>query len=415
MRRTRALVLVAIASASLLAACQLVLGIDGIDGEAAPDAATDAGIDATDASAATDATVAPFLCAFPPSGVPTPPSALYPPQDSGVRGILAFAIESMSGDTVSSFNLDCRDTVSAAAGITDKPCATSPVDEDGGIDNEYVDGVRAVFPSSTDFISQVFDAVSNDGEQTLLLVIQGTGGALDQEGNFPNPSFMTSSVAGLAAVGCTPSYINGFCADGGNTCGPNASGAPRWDGCDLWSSPTNPSDNGSVYTTNLGFASDAYLRSGKVVMRFDKLSIALNAAGLDLEDVTLVAQPSVQTVDAGDGGDAGPSFVVLDGQMAGRVPAENLLAVAARYELDGMPLCALPGLQSEKGRLCALRDLPAFDLAHPDLRGGAPTAACTRVSIVVSFHAVQARILPSGLVVPYVDPCTGGFDASCSP
>lgn len=410
MQRVRASIFVSILSAALLSACQWVLGIDNIDGETRADASA---VDAQ-GDAGSDATTIPFTCAFPPPGVPAPPSFAFPDDDSGVHDYIVFAFQTMKSADAPGVNLDCRDTESGDAGVVDKPCATSPVDQDGGVDNELLGALQSVIPVTTDFLNEVYGALTLGGAQSLILVVQRTGsdGVLPEAGTLTSPAYMTSSTAGLAAVGCPSTFVRGFCPDGGDTCdaGSQDAGA-RWDGCDTWSSLTDPALGSSVTTTNLGLASQTYVQDGKLVIRFDALTVALNGGGLNMEDVTIIAQPSTVVVDGG------ASITVLDGQIVGRIPAEDLLRVAARYVVSGMkPVCTTGLLNdSTKAKLCVLRDLPTFDPAHPEQRGGNAAATCTRLSVALEFHAVQANILPSNVSVPYVDPCEGGFDASCLP
>ena len=198
-------------------------------------------------------------------------------------------------------------------------------------------------------------------------------------------------------------YISsGILVDGG------AFQPPSWDGHDVWNiDPTtsggesNKGDAGWTYTP-LHFSSEAYVTGGTLVARIPNVDLGLGVGKVGLTNAVLTAR--ISPMGAG---------YRMDGQLAGRVPTREILALLAVFA-DPLSdsgfdlLCGQnPTFLQYRSTICQAADITSDPVAGP-------TAPCDALSVAVSFAALPAVF---GAPAPsrYATPGCDGAVNDCTP
>jgi hypothetical protein len=178
-------------------------------------------------------------------------------------------------------------------------------------------------------------------------------------------------------------------------------GGPSWGGSDPW----NINDI-SFLDAGVPRAEDnaAYVAGGKLVARLSNAGLLFVMNGrplrVDVTDAVLTARISI-----GDGG-----VPMLDeGQFAGRIPQESLIAAISTLPLLEEPMvCSSPtAFESVRTEVCKRADILRKS-------GGAKAARCDALSFVLAFDAVQAKVGVVETVTQFdAGPCPPGTKFDC--
>jgi hypothetical protein len=350
-----------VGSTLLVAACQLLVGIEDERGAERPPVtvADDGGADADAASACQ---------------LTHPPSAPDAPPDGGEQ-TLSFAIQTfrVRPKDLPPIGYDLDDRCSAAADTPspDLDCSgATKGDDPGGVDNAFglfAEGLVGLTGtnSSPDPFARTFNAWTTIGRQTLQITLALYNLQSDD------------AVVAVSVLQSGP-FLTTLGAD---------AGAPQWDGGDQWSVVGIPLPS-----------QHAWVRDGLLVARFNDLRLPFGDAEMRLKDAVVTAKLERSS---------GAPWRLTSGIIAGRASAVEL-AVGLLRTTDGknQPYCNNQGVREYvfKG-LCGARDIRVTK----SLDG---TGACDAVSLALGFDAVEAQFPTRGSPPPPVG-CADLADAAC--
>jgi hypothetical protein len=356
MRTRRLATALVLASALLVAACQLLVGIADERGVAR---SPDAGVAEADSGC--------LLAHHPP---PAPDA-----QPPGVEQTLTFAIQTFRVSPVGApplgYDLDDRCTTDMPPADLDCSGATI-ADDPGGVDNAFGSFAKqlvalARLDAGPDPFAKTTNAWVAAGKQTLQITLA----LYNQQSN-------DDSVA-LSILPSGP-FLTSLCADD--------AGAPRWDGCDQWSFVGNPLPS-----------RQAWVRDGLLVARIDDLHLPLADAEIRLKDAVVTANVERS---------GGAAWRLTGGIIAGRASVVEL-AVGLLRTTDGnnQPYCNNQAVRDYVfNGLCGARDIRAA-------KSQDGTGACDAVSLALGFDAVEAQF-PTHGSLPALAGCPDVLaDAAC--
>jgi hypothetical protein len=355
MRTRRLATALMFGSTLLVAACQLLIGIENERGGALPPA--EAGVTETDSGCP--------LAYHPPSA----PDA----QPTGVEHTLTFAIKTFRVSPVGvpplGYDLDDRCTTDVPPADLDCLGATR-ADDPGGVDNAFGFFAKqlialARLDAGPDPFARTVNAWTTIGRQTLQISLALYNEQPDDE-----------SVS-LSILQSGP-FLASLCAD---------AGAPRWDGCDQWSFVGNPLPS-----------QHAWVRDGLLVARIDDLRLPFGDAEMRLKDAVVTAKVER----------SGAVWRLTSGIIAGRASVVEL-AVGLLRTTDGknQPYCNDPAVREFVfSGLCGARDIRATKRQDG-------TGACDAVSLALGFDAVEAQFPTRGSPAPPVGCADVLPDAAC--
>jgi hypothetical protein len=364
--------------AMLLAACQLLLGVEDEKGAARPPVIV--GDDGGDADVASGCQLA-----HPPSA----PAA----KDGGPPQTIFFAAQtfrvSPSGAPRIGYDLDdrCTDTETPPADLacSGSGSGTAAVDGPGGIDNAlgwFSEQMSEFFKSQDagpDPFAKQFTSYATIGYRTLHISLAlYNGEANDDEVTVSvraSGPFLRSGCAGAGAPDAA--CLNGV-ADAG--C------APQWDGCDQWS------------YVGIPVPSRAWVRDNVLVARIDDLHLPLGDVEISLKDAVVTAR-----LDLTDGA----KRRLTGGILAGRASAAELVSgVLGTTDSNDKSYCNDPTVRATvTSLLCGARDIRATK----SLDG---TGACDAISVGLGFDAVEAQFPTPGIAIP-PGGCPAALEAGC--
>jgi len=192
-----------------------------------------------------------------------------------------------------------------------------PCDGPGGRDNGAAALFARLVPDRAEAGVDVgFDLSVSEGVETLLVELD------EYEGGQDDPSV-------LVAVYDSPGLDPPAPCDGGTVGdgGVNGSGKPKpgWGGCDAWRVSETSLLGGRPRT----FTRNAWVRGGELVAKLDVVAIRLGRSELLLYDAVLSARM-----------ERGPGLPrLVQGAIAGRALAPDLLRTFGEQEIGGKPLC----------------------------------------------------------------------------
>jgi hypothetical protein len=366
-----------VAAATPLVACQLLVGIDddrfSVLAPPAP---------AADASSEEAAATLPDLCAH--RGPPPPPEG----GAGGENRTFYLAVDRyVLNEAAAGFDLDevCTcDPLDRSRGAGQPTCAapegSAPAcDGDGGLDNTLG---RTLEPlSGLVDVAAGFNRQVDCGRGTLLLVISNYNGEADD---------LDVKVSVIESIGIRDPSDGG--ADAAAGCGADAAVPtlpPKRDGTDRWDVPLG-------VTPGVRAQVSGWVRDFNLVIDNRRVSSTLpfyfGATLAQLSGVVITGRlvPLGPTGEVLDGGvDAGrpTSFRLVDGTLAGRAPAAQVLVGAGLIESEGVLACKSAVFDAViRPAVCG-----AVDTMHDtnlDLRG----LRCDAISVAARFEATPAEL-----------------------
>jgi hypothetical protein len=359
MRITRKLLAFAAVSSAAVAACQLLVGAEDVAGVARPADAGDAAV------------VPPGTCvgARPPD-----------PQDGGTgKGpplyFAAKELVTLRDGLPVGYNVDALCT----AGGVGMPCAGSPDDLDGGLDNAFVSFLAgiAINEDASDPLTPNANGQIDAGREGIFFGLYFYNGGADDDA--VELGIVPSS--GLAAVGCGDAAVEAGSLQG-----------PRWDGCDVWTLEDKLPSN------NLTRTQHGYVTGHTLVVPYDDTTFQVGVFAMHLHHAVVTAK-----IVPFDGGVA-----LVDGVVAGQIRTSDLIEGARELRLNvngkATPLCDI-GLDDElRSAVCASRDLR--------VEANDPGAECDGLSVGFGFEAWPSSFGVRGDDPPA--PSCAPTDASCN-
>jgi hypothetical protein len=356
--------------ATMLLACQLIVGVRDEDGVRPPP---------------------PDPCQK--RKPPLPPSAeavaeAGPPRISPNAGPSFYAVQTFkirpTGAPPFGYDLDDHCTGEVTSTTRKEACVLDggidASDDDGGLDNAFGRSLDYLSNAGNDLAGGGFSQSAGRGIFTLVLQVADYNGLADDD----DVKVAIITAINLVSVGCSDA---GFSA------------SPLWDGCDQWNFVTS-----TPYVDPIGSTETirGYVRSHVLVASDVQEPRSFGLGGID---ITLHHPILTATIATGDGGVP----MLSGGVLTGRVPAANLVGFAQRLEIERKPACDQPKyaplVADVISGICRSRDLRTDHNDNGDL-------PCDALSFAIGFEAVKA-----GLVGPRDPPppvCVG-VDASCPP
>lgn len=334
---------------------------DAGDFSATPDA-NDSGAPVADGA---PSIVDPCLHASPPARPDAGPSGA---RQRHVFALSHIAMVGGNADTVG-YDLDgvctCDSRPGAAAegrsSCVPRRADQVPCDSRDGRDNGSATLFGRLIPDRRDgSIDLGFDLSVSEGIGTMLLDVD----ELDGEGDDPEVFVALYESPGLDPPRACDA---GPAGDGGK----NSLGNPKpgWTGCDEWRLSEASLLAGKPRT----FTRNAWVAGGTLVARFDGLRIRVGGTELIVFDAVVTAR-----IDRSQGR---PRLV--QGVVAGRAFAPDILRAFGEYEIDGKPLCR-DELTFAAFRAAACN---ALDMGP----GGDAAAPCDSISVSIEFDAKLAQ------------------------
>ncbi|MBI5534679.1 MAG: hypothetical protein HY898_18280 [Deltaproteobacteria bacterium] len=313
-----------------------------------------------------------------PNRPPEPPKT----NDTGDAGA-AFALHRVSFGDLSGIDpvpaspgYDLDDACTCLGDPSCAPLVASfpACDFDGGTDNAFL-GLWAKY-SAMIGMAEVNQSI-NAGEFGFIVKIDGYNGLQDDP--VVDMTFLVASRANPLADG----------------------GGPGWTGSDQWNINDISFLDGGVPRAR---DNAAYVAGGVLVARLANAGLLFLMNGrplrVDVTQAVLTARISV-----GVGG-----IPILDeGQFAGRIPQESLIAAISTLPLLEEPIvCASPtAFESVRAEVCKRADILRKS-------GGAKAARCDALSFVLAFDAVQAKVGVVETVKQFdAGPCPAGTKFDC--
>jgi hypothetical protein len=360
---------------AVLAACQLIVGVEDEVGAARP-VSTEGGIDAGIED--------PCRKHHPP---PEPSADKLPP-GAGASNYV-FAIRRFYGrpnGRLLGYDLDGRCTGNSTSTTSDSPCrppksAKGPVvDGDGGVDNALVASLDQVgiVTKVEDPLAAAANTNIDRGAFTNLIGLFGYNGQPNDDEIFSQ----VGTAVGLASTGCD--------GDGGTD-------APAWDGCDKWiHGPGSIVNSAASPTAVWKDLNEGYVMDDTLVVKAKRMPLGLIYGELMLRDATMTAR-----ITRADGG----AVLLTDGIVAGRALATDVIRVVQHFYFESQLICQSPNLMTVlSSTVCAVRDVPL----EPDDDGR--DQPCDAVSFAFGFDAELAEV---GLGGDLPDAGCPEPDASC--
>jgi hypothetical protein len=389
-------ILVLAAVASLIAACQVLVGL-------------------SDPVSIKDPPAPPRTCGSIPPSQP-----LRDNDPSRFLGLVAMRSASIVTDidVVPGYNLDGLCTCSELPSGPACKGKGKNCDIDGGVDNGLGTALRPFTQLGATDINTVLGVTDRitKGEVTTLFHLSSYNGKLNDS---------------EISIGITRSYgYRGQHAQDGCVA-PDAGGPkPLWTGCDRWAAPKDTwfgaaQERGGAA---LALRFPGYVRDGKLILRTDtSVSIRLGAANLEIGTPTVTAD--IELLDANrnviafgsDRAEAAVAYRFKNGILAGRARAEQVLrtvtsastaSAIANGTKDGLCDPSSPVYSLLKTTLCDGRDLPLTAVLD-----GKESGSCEAISVVFRFEAEPIFLSnnqPGGIdevtdPFPPVSPCPALF------
>jgi len=363
---------------ALLAACQLLVGIDEdrftVVRSSAPEASADAG------------TSLPDLCAHhsPPS---RPEAGAIGENRTFVLAIDSYRLD----DSTAGFDLDgvCTcDPLDRSKGAGQPTCiapakADASCDGDGGIDNALGRAVESLRPLIN--VSEMFDRQVACGGETLLIVISDYNGEADD---------IAVKVSVIETVGLFESSDGGASTDAATGCveaGPPTF-PPRRDGTDRWDVPPGATTPGSRteisgWVKNFHLALDNRRSTSTLPFYFGRTLVTLSGVVMTGQLVPLgAAGETLPVVDGRIQGGPAKSFRLERATLAGRLPARQVVVGAGQLRLANGFACTIPEWSILKPLIC-----DAVDSVH-DIGLDLTSQSCDAISVGMRFEAVPALV-----------------------